>query len=133
MQLLHPAQRSLAMQKGTYLGGTDIEQLRQRGDIVAIARQGGLQRMHIGRERGVDKRRGHGFFPQPVRVFQDPGQLRLDLQRCHQPFCQEVEDFGGHNVHRVYGRRTLFQQHFLSAARRCRRPSRPAQSSRSVP
>jgi hypothetical protein len=29
----------------------------------------------------VDQGRCHGFFPKPVRLFQDTGQIVLELQR----------------------------------------------------
>jgi len=66
--------------------------------------------MHIGREGGVDNSWCHGFFPKPVRLFQDTGQIMLDLERREQPLGQEVEGVRGDNVSGVHGRGTLLQQ-----------------------
>ena len=66
--------------------------------------------MHIRRERGVNARRRDGFFPQPGRLFEDAGQIVLDLQRGEEPLGEEIEGGGGDNVAGGHGRGTLLQE-----------------------
>ena len=79
VQCFRAPRGQLSVQKRADFGWTNVQQLREGFGIVAIARQRGLQLVHIRRQRGVHDRGRHGFFPEPMGLFKHARQVMLHL------------------------------------------------------
>jgi hypothetical protein len=72
MQFCRPSRRQLAMQKSALFRLADVEQLRYGGDIGAVARQRGLEIVHVRCQGFLHQRRGDGLFADAISLFEHP-------------------------------------------------------------
>ena len=110
VSLFCPSGRRLPVQKRAHFGLADNESFRQGFDVVAIAREGRLQIMHIRYERRLDDRWREGLFPRAVGLFEDAGERMLDCNGVLSRSANMSRAAEGRMSMGSTVRRTLFQQ-----------------------
>jgi len=84
--------RKRAGEEDANFGGLGLEQLGQRGRVVAVASQGRSEFVDGARQHLLDDLGGNTFLTQAEHVVERQCQVHLDLQRGAQPLGQQIGD-----------------------------------------